>query len=76
MPFETFIVKPGSDSLSGGRKHEEDITRVFETIKARGGEFVTALALADHTTYAGEGGKPNGAAYIVAEFPDDKDCTQ
>jgi len=71
MTFETFIVEPGSDILSGGRIHEQvarDITSVFEKIQERGGKFVTAIALADHVTHAGEGGKPNGATYIVAEF--------
>jgi hypothetical protein len=73
MPFETFVIEPGSDILSGDRKHEavaKDITDVFEAIKERGGQFVTAIALADHTTYAGQGGEPNGATYIVAEFPE------
>jgi hypothetical protein len=75
MPFEAFVVEPGSDGLSGNRKHEtvaKEITEVFEKIKERGGKFVTAFALADRvtTSESDECVEPNGAAYIVAEFPE------
>lgn len=73
MPFETLIIKGGRDFLEGDRSHEEvaaDITQVFENIKDRGGEFVTAIAFADKTSPEFKGGHPDGALYIVAEFPD------
>lgn len=73
MPFETFVIEPGSSVSLGDRTHEmvaKDITKTFENIKQRGGQFVTAIELADHVTYAGQGGEPNGATYIVAEFPE------
>lgn len=73
MPFETYIVEPGSDILEGDRKHEEvakDITGMFEDIKNRGGKFVTAISMADKTAMSAQGGHPDGATYIVAEFPD------
>lgn len=76
MPYETFVVETASDILEGDRKHEEvaeKISATFEKIRKEGGEFVTAIAMADKTAHTGSGGHPNGALYIVADMPESTD---
>ena len=70
MPFETYIVEPGSDILEGDRSHEEvaeEITGVFEDIQIEAANY-TAIAMADKTTHSGAGGHPDGATTSLLNF--------